>query len=77
MAAILLFSLGYVVFVFVVMAVPAALGFSFGIRNFYVAVLLRVFEVRANDFSAVVELAGSMAIWRSSYCCVSVYRLTK
>lgn len=34
------------------MAIPASLGFSFGIRNLYLATLYKVFEV---SFSDVVE----------------------
>ena len=31
------------------MAIPASLGFSFGIRNLYLATLYRVFEVGCDD----------------------------
>lgn len=48
----LIFLACYLAFIVLFMAIPASLGFSFGIRNLYLATLYKVFEV---SFSDVVE----------------------
>ena len=45
----LIFLTCYLAFVVVFMAIPASLGFSFGIRNLYLATLYKVFEVGVDD----------------------------
>ena len=39
----------YLAFIVLFMAIPASLGFSFGIRNLYLATLYKVFEVGCCD----------------------------
>ena len=41
----LIFLFCYLAFIVLFMAIPASLGFSFGIRNLYLATLYKVFEV--------------------------------
>ena len=41
----LIFLVCYLSFVVIFMVIPASLGFSFGIRNLYLATLYKVFEV--------------------------------
>ena len=41
----LIILLCYLAFIVIFMAIPASLGFSFGIRNLYLGTLLKIFEV--------------------------------
>ncbi|PFX23072.1 glycerol-3-phosphate acyltransferase 4-like [Stylophora pistillata] len=41
----LIFLFCYFAFILLFMAIPASLGFSFGIRNLYLATLLKIFEI--------------------------------
>ena len=41
----LIFLVCYLSFIVIFMVIPASLGFSFGIRNLYLATLYKVFEV--------------------------------
>ena len=45
----LIFLSCYLAFIVLFMAIPASLGFSFGIRNLYLATLYKVFEVGCGD----------------------------
>jgi len=45
----LIFLVCYLAFIVLFMAIPASLGFSFGIRNLYLATLYKVFEVGFGD----------------------------
>jgi len=45
----LIFLACYLAFIVLFMAIPASLGFSFGIRNLYLATLYKVFEVGLGD----------------------------
>ncbi len=48
MAIWMIFLACYLAFIILFMAIPASLGFSFGIRNLYLATLYKVFEVSFN-----------------------------
>ena len=46
-----IFLVCYVAFIVIFMVIPASLGFSFGIRNLYLATLYKVFEVSLSIFA--------------------------
>ena len=52
MAIWMIFLACYLAFIVLFMAIPASLGFSFGIRNLYLATLYKVFEVSFNGVVA-------------------------
>ena len=52
MAIWMIFFGCYLAFIVLFMAIPASLGFSFGIRNLYLATLYKVFEVSLSDVVA-------------------------
>ena len=56
MAVVVAILMFYFTFIVLFMAVPASMGFSFGIRNLYLAALYKVFEVSVFILSLVNTL---------------------
>ena len=66
----------YLAFIVLFMVIPASLGFSFGIRNLYLATLYKLFEVSLGMFTVntprdeqkIVHLFIGVRTWMAAQC---------
>ena len=69
----LIFLVCYLSFVVIFMVIPASLGFSFGIRNLYLATLYKVFEVsfrKLFNWNVNVSFVNSQMIFALAILCM-------